>query len=266
MQAHNFSPTLAAYMALRAEGEAPKAPDNAAVIAAATAAAVAATTPKAPSSGGGDGLVQRIDELTGKWRGEERAHTQTKTELELARAEITKLQKEKEGLVPKSELEKEAKKLAKSEAAQMEFDRTCNQVVAAGKKAFPKWDDTLANFTKIGGLDANLVAAAIEAGSGEENPIAATAAVLHELGGDITKAQEIMKLPTTKQVATLTRMAAKVADAKSRTSAAPEPIGGGERHINSKTERDTYDPELAKDAKAWMTQRNKELAAKRGAA
>lgn len=244
---------------IKMEGEAP--PDPAAVAAAAAAkaatdaaAAAAAARPQEPAW-----ATARIDELTRLRREAERTGAETKTQLDLANAELEKFRKgAPPDMVPKSEVEKLAKEEAKKLAAQQTFDTTCNQVVAIGKKAFADWDNTIANFSKIGGLDPNLVAAAIEAGSGEDNPIAATAAVLHKLGSDLNEASKVLNMPVTRQVAHLTRMAG--ASKVKAVPDAPEPIEGV-RHTTLKQGASVYDAGLTPTQ--FMELRNKEVADKR---
>jgi hypothetical protein len=220
--------------------------------------------------------TKRFDELTGKWRDEERQHAQTKTELALAKAEAEALRKggKAEGeekpapaaaapdpnLVPRSEVSRLAKEEANRLAAEADFNKSCNEVFAKGKAEFKDFDKKVGAFGQLtsGHTDPvafgnymNLVSASLELGDD-------SAKVLYALGSDMDEAARVMSLPPIKMGVELTRIASRLNTGKP-ISSAPAPI----RPVRgaAKAEPRLDDPNLS--TAEWVALRNKQLAEKR---
>ena len=147
----------------------------------------------------------------------------------------------------------EARRLATQEAQNISFNNECNRVYGEGKEQFADFDDRLRAFQPLGGLNPNIIAAALETGKAAE--------VLHTLGGNLDEAARIFSLPPIKQVAELVKLAHSLGGVKA-VSKAPAPITpkiGG----SGKGTPNLEDPSLSTEE--WMKLRNKALAAKRSA-
>lgn len=146
-------------------------------------------------------------------------------------------------------------------AAQASFNQACEDVAKAGRTAFTDFDERISNFSNIvdqanpteANAYAQLVATAIETGEG--------AKILHELGGDLNRAQTLLGLSPTKLAMELTRMAVG-ATPRREISQAAKPITPIGKTLSSDAEIRPDDPGRADklSTKTWMERRNAQAA------
>jgi len=190
----------------------------------------------------------RIDELTRNWRGTER-------ELEAAQARILELesrgqqqpegeqQTQQSGSVPAEMVDRLAETRAAQIAAQRQFDNDCNLTFMKGKAAYPDFEDALATFSSLGGLQREVVEDALATDNPQE--------VLYALGKDPDEAMRVLRLQPKQRVAEFTKMLMKTPakPAVSKAAAPIKPVGG-----SAKKEFD-YADDNADDAE-WQARRN----------
>jgi len=113
---------------------------------------------------------------------------------------------------------REAQQLAEQIAAQTRFIKDCDVVAAAGRKTYPDFDSSMAALWEAtGGINVNLIEAAIEAGDAHKT--------LRYLGRNPDEAERIGALPLARQGAALAKLATTLATAKPKpVSKAPPPI------------------------------------------
>lgn len=162
---------------------------------------------------------------------------------------------EGERVYTKAELDAEAIKLAdglaeKKTAAKAAADRG-DALYAEGKKNHADFDDTLKNYSKIGGFTQQFVDAAIETGAGAD--------IIHALGNDLGEAQRIMGLPAVAQGVAMAKyaqdlVAKKLIPVSGAKAPLPVTVGGG----GKKGTPTLYDTEEL-STKDWIKQREKDL-------
>lgn len=169
-----------------------------------------------------------------------------------------------EGQDTNAEIERLANLRAADIAARVDFNRRCDDTAKAGRTEFGE----LQFNSRINGLmqlvdrqDPSSVAtynqfleAAMESGSG--------AKIIHDLGGDLNRASEILSLPPVKMAMELARMAG--AEAR-KESTAPKPI----TPVGSRSKNEVIDPRDTEradhlDTKSWMERRQKQVNEGRG--
>lgn len=186
------------------------------------------------------GLNQRFAELTAKAR-EEAAQREREAEArrvaEARAAAAEELIRKLGGEVPTSPAEKPPtadelraqvrEELQREEAARA-FNTRCDEVFHAGQKAFPDFQESVANLNMLGVIRPDnpaFLTAVLETDAPEK--------VLHELAQDPEEAVRIARLDPVRQAAALVKMSVKLATPAAPkpkpVSAAPapiEPIGG----------------------------------------
>jgi hypothetical protein len=162
---------------------------------------------------------RRIDDLTReKW--------ELRRELEAFQSVKPQPEAEQGDLVPKSEIDRLAALKAREYADADRFNADSNAAYDKGKAEFGDWDDALGTFRMLGGLNRDVIDAALATGEAHK--------VLYALGKDPDRAAEIISLPPTRMAVALTKLAtaAPAAPKPKPVSAAPAPVtpvNGGPR-------------------------------------
>lgn len=219
----------------------------------------------------------RIDELTAKWREEERKSASLQQQLDIANAALRTRQQAPTSSgtsapaptpaptavhVPAAGTQAFDDAVAaeadrRSRVAQ--FNRDADQLVTAGRGAYQDFDATIANYQRLGlGNDPSaqakyisLVEAAIETGNG--------ARVIYELGKNLDEAHRILNLPPVKMAVEVAKLGAPKAPAP--VSAAPKPPTPIAAHAAA--EPDIYNDRLTYPE--WLAARERDLAQKKAA-
>lgn len=211
---------------------------------------------------------RRIDEITGRFREEERSHAATKAQMGLLNSQIEELRKSGKVVSPAvapEVLEQQVQQAARDIAAQQRFNDDCAAVIATGEKEFPDFQQSI---TKLHAVSPVLVKAANGA-TGPQMPthfieavleMDAPAKLLHELAkqSNHDEAARIMALPPAKQGVALAKFATKTAPAKvevSKTAPPPETLVTGGKVAADTT---VYNDKVS--TKDWMEMRNKQVA------
>jgi len=157
----------------------------------------------------------------------------------------------------------EVERLALNRAAQLEFDRQCNEVASQGRKEFPDFNRRVEGLLQLVDRqdpeDAraynNLILAAMETGEAHK--------VLHALGGDAEKAAEILAMSPVKMGMAVAKLAA--LGAAGNPAPPPKPLKPIGARGTSHTDISPRDPVRADnlDTATWMARRNAEIAARR---
>lgn len=214
------------------------------------AAAKEPKEPEKPAKNPIKPFQSRIDELTRNWRGTER-------ELEAAQARIRELEarsqqpegeqqaQQQPGTVPADMVDRLAETRAAQIAAQRQFDNDCNLTFMKGKAAYPDFEEALATFSSLGGLQREVVEDALATDNPQD--------VLYALGKDPDEAMRVLRLSPKQRVAEFTKMLLKTPakPAVSKAAAPIRPVGG-----SAKKEFD-YADDAADDAE-WQAKRNAE--------
>jgi hypothetical protein len=157
-------------------------------------------------------------------------------------------------------VQREAQQLAQRLSSEKLFNDECARIAATGQKEYRDFDATLGQLWEaVGGFNAQLVEAAIEAGSPEK--------VLHWLGRNPDEAERVAQLSPARQGAAIARIAAKVNAPKIRpVSNAPPPIapvsGGSTGGESAPVDLDKMS--MADAAKYWDAEDRKKRAARFG--
>ncbi len=145
--------------------------------------------------------------------------------------------------------------LVRQEAAKLtadrQFDNDCNAAFEQGTKAFPDFEDAMANFNALGGLERDVIEDALATGAAHR--------VLYELGSNPDRAAKLLKMPSKQRVAEFTKMTLKAAPKQQVSGAAPpiKPLGG-----NAKKDFDPLDTSISDEE--WHRQEDeRELARRR---
>lgn len=106
-------------------------------------------------------------------------------------------------------------------AADTQFDTDCNAAFEKGTKAFPDFEESMANFQALGGLERDVIEDALATGAAHQ--------VLYELGSNPDKAARLLKMPSRQRIAEFTKMTLKPAPKQQVSGAAPphKPVNGG---------------------------------------
>lgn len=238
----------------------------------ATADAPSTTGTTPPAEGW---ATKRIDELTSKYRGEERARKEAETRAQLAEAAVEAMRKQLGGggsatgatgatstasatattvtstpidpAATEAEIERraqeKAKALADEQVAKEAFTAKTVAVAEAGKKAHQDFDQVVGNWKNLGGIPTELFEAAAETGVGHE--------ILYALGKDLNLAMEVAKLPPVKLAMKIAAMAGDLKKPPS-VSGAPEPIitvnanGSGAATSTAVSEKDSMESHYRK--------------------
>jgi len=187
----------------------------------------------------------RIDDLTGQ-----------KHRLE---AELTELRAKLSGTAPPAApqpapagapnvdaIRTEAARIAAAER----FNSECNKVAEQGRAAFKDFDAVLANWVTLGGLPATLVEAALETGKAHE--------VIYELGRNMDKALQLVRLPPVRQAAQVAAFASSLRGQAVSQAPAPLPTSVG---AGAQRDRTVYDDDLSTED--WIRLRNAQVAGQR---
>jgi hypothetical protein len=185
-----------------------------------------------------DGAAERINVLTReKWE-EKRAREAAEARAKLAEDTIAELQKlgvakpaegEAKPEPPKpavrtftqAEVEAEARRLA----ANAQFNTRMDEVVFAGRKEHPDFDEAIAGLKTVTGpvVPGEFLAAALETGS--------AGALIYHLGKNPSEADRILSMPAVAQAVALTKLASELGaqqnalgEAEPRVTRAPKPI------------------------------------------
>ncbi len=124
-------------------------------------------------------------------------------------------------LTPSDEQERLINERATVIAAQAAFNREAQKVLEAGKKEFPDFELSIANFKEINGITNEIIEAAMESGPAHQ--------ILHYLSNNLDEAERLKTLPSYKMGAAIERIAAtlhkpEVKVAPKTQSKAPPPI------------------------------------------
>jgi len=170
------------------------------------------------------------------------------------------------------QIEERASSLADARASLIEFNRETGKVLSSGKKAFPDFLEKVEAF-KSAALDSSdpqgtakyqgIVSAIMEAAEGDYG---VSAKIIHALGEDPERAEELAKMSPTKLGSELAKLAsAEPPEAISRVPKAPSAVVGG-RGVAS-LPIDPTDPARASKLSMadWMARRNADVKTKREA-
>lgn len=167
-----------------------------------------------------------------------------------------------------AEIDEQVNSRASALAATNEFNRQTQEVVNAGRLAYPDFDSKTSALTKLVNVNDNaeltryheFLATTFETGKAAE--------ILHALGGDLNEASRILALSPVKQAMELTKLAGKIAAPPEvdPITKAPKPITPVGNRGGSHTQIDPSDPERADtlDTKTWMQRREAQLAPAQG--
>ena len=196
----------------------------------------------------------KIDELTGKYHGTQRAvqeRDQRISALEQALRDASKAQRAEptpQGQVDvnalREQIRHEERQAAFQQAAVDRFNQTCNDIAAKGKAEFKDFDDQVKNLRDIDALSPEMIIAASKKANSH--------AIVHYLGKNLDEAMRIKQIGDPDERAeAFAELSAKLkAEAKAEPkpkakSSAPEPITpvGGP----SKGDVDIYDDNITMD-------------------
>lgn len=160
---------------------------------------------------------------------------------------------------PEAEIDRRANEKAAQIAAAAEFNRRCDDTANMGRKEF---GDIQFN-ARVNGLVQlidrqdpasvqtynQFLEAAMETGIG--------AKIIHDLGGDLNRASEILSLPPVKMAMEIAKLAAAPTSQESKAPKPITPVGG-------RPKNETIDPRDAEradhlDMKTWMERREKQV-------
>lgn len=209
---------------------------------------------KADSAGNVPEWAQkRIDQITAKYREEERQRVALARQLEEAKAG-------KPITVSDEELNARAAALA----ADQEYDRKCRDVIASGKKAIPEFDTSVAKLHQISpALNAqnmpNMPRPFVEALIELDNAPRIIAELAKAENND--EAARIMAMPPSKQGVALAKFASKLTPVR-EVSKTPPPPG---TLVNGRAGGEPSLEDGSLSMADWMALRNKQIADKRKA-
>lgn len=211
---------------------------------------------KAKADAGGnmpEWAQKRVDQITGKFRDEERKRVALEKQLEEARSG-------KPVTVSDDEINARAAALA----ADQEYDRKCRDVISAGKKAVPEFDSAVAKLHQISpALNAqnapNMPRPFVEALIELDNAPRIIAELAKAENND--EAARIMAMPPSKQGVALAKFASKLTPLRevSKTPPPPDTLVNG----RAKGEPSLDDGTLS--MADWVALRNKQIADRRKA-
>lgn len=194
--------------------------------------AEAAAAPK-PKPGKPNPFRARISELTAKNKALEAQlaarPAQQEQQEEAEQAEQPPAGKFVPVTVVNDLVRQEAAKLA----ADDRFNADCNAAFEQGTKQFTDFEDAMANFNALGGLERDVIEDALATGAAHQ--------VLYELGTNPDRAAKLLKMPSKQRVAEFTKMTLKTAPKPQVSGAVPpiKPLGG-----NTKKDFDPMDTSI----------------------
>jgi hypothetical protein len=203
----------------------------------------------------------RIDQLTAEKHEERRRAEESKVQREELERQVAAYKailgdsadaetaRETEPALTHAEIDRKAEELARQIVQEQTFTDKCNQAYAVGKDKHGDFEDAITALRHAGALDVSMVEDALATGEASE--------VLYHLGKNPEEAIEIAALSPRERVIRLDRLAVKLkTPTPAQISKAPppfQPIDG-----SAKRTFDLSDPST--DMKAWMAERNKQLA------
>jgi hypothetical protein len=191
----------------------------------------------------------RIGEVSAKNRLLEKQLQEQQAEIARFRAAQT-TQQTQQGQTPSPQMpQAEIERLAKVEAARMQFDASCNRIAGAGKSEFSDWDSKINEFAGIGGLPPSVIEAALE--MEEDGDGARAHTILYALANDLDEAMRIKNLSPSRMGAALAKLAS--SGPKRQPSSAPEPPG---RNLRGPSAAPVGDPDKM-TMKEWIAWREK---------
>lgn len=183
---------------------------------------------------------ERIDEVTGNWRTEERLRLATERERDEARAELARLRagQSSNGTGPSTTVVSSdklvtlpdgtkideavfnmavgvARNQTQADAARNEFNQQCTDVHTKGMAEYKDAFSTdMTTLGQLGGVQVPVMQAMIETGNAHK--------ILHDLAQNPNEAMRVLRLPITKAIVEITKMSLK--PAANADSNAPRPI------------------------------------------
>lgn len=220
-----------------------------------------------PKPGKPNPFRNRISELTSEKRTLAEENAALRRQLEEAQRRPTEQQADDQGeqqeqqpprrqqrqdqeMVPANMVTDLARQEAQKIAAKAAFDTDCNAAFTKGVQTYGDFEEAMANFNALGGLEQDVIEDALATGFAHQ--------VLYDLGNNAEEAARILKLPRGKRIAEFTKMTIKT-PAKAAVSRAPAPIRpvGG----NAKKDFDPMDTSIPDDE--WHRQEDAREAARR---
>ncbi|SFF76843.1 hypothetical protein [Methylobacterium sp. yr596] len=200
-------------------------------------------------------VQRRIDELTRQRHEEARARQALEAQLrdmqgnpadpeqQVRQGELEQAVRQQNPALTQDQIRQAAAEMRRQER----FTETCNATFEEGVKRFPDFQQTLQQFSHLGGLPNDFVEDALAAGSAH--------LTLHHLGRNLDEADRIMRLPTRERAVALARLSDKLAAPPppkplSRAPAPVDPVGGAGRPSTLNT-----DPDSMSTAE-WMRRRD----------